>query len=282
MARTSQEIFKLIRSTPFMWPESIIHVFMGGSAMHGATGNKPADLDILGVYIQPVELVLGISQKRETEDGGSKWFDPDTQIWKPNGDNARTAAGEADLNLYSLRKWAGMAATGNTTALEFLFVPNMVELPKYANTVDDSIWAKHIVRNTEHFISKRAGFHFIAFAKAMKLRLSGGNTGKHGQRPELEAEFGYDVKGAMHMLRVLGEGIELMNTGYLTLPRPEAPFLKDVRNGKHTWEEVNEIAEERFRILEEVTGKSFLQAELDRPKISEIITAAQLEFWGLQ
>src|SRR5271157_6401435 len=176
MATTKTDLKELIRSTPFMWPDAIIHVFQGGSAMHGATGNKPADLDILGVYIQPVELVLGISQKSDE----GKWFDPDTQIWKPSGDNARTAAGEADLNLYSLRKWAGMAATGNTTALEFLFVPSLAATPH--------IWDWHIKPNAEHFLCKRAGFHFIAFAEAMKLRLAGGHTGKHGQRPELEAE----------------------------------------------------------------------------------------------
>jgi len=273
MARTAKEINEVIRATPFMWPDSLIHVFVAGSAMHGATGNKPADLDIAGVYIQPKELVLGISQKRETEDGKSKWFDPDVQIWKPQGHNEKTQAGEADLNLYSLRKWAGMAATGNTTALEFLFVPSLAATPH--------IWDWHIKPNAEHFLCKRAGFHFIAFAEAMKLRLAGGHTGKHGQRPELEAEFGYDVKGAMHMLRVLGEGIELMQTAKITLPRPDVDYLKDVRNGKFAWHEIDDMAHLEFDRLEEEIKKSSLPDELDRAKISKIITKAQLDFWGL-
>src|SRR5271156_2145699 len=137
MARTAKEINEVIRATPFMWPDSLIHVFVSGSAMHGATGNKPADLDIAGVYIQPVELVLGISQKRETE-GGSKWFDPDTQVWKTAGDHARSGPDDIDINMYSLRKWAGMAATGNTTALEFLFVRNMIHGPN--TSVSQAIW----------------------------------------------------------------------------------------------------------------------------------------------
>src|SRR5271168_4080876 len=151
-----------------------------------------------------------------------------------------------------------MAATGNTTALEFLFVQNEIGLsdPSY-------VWEKHILANREHFLCKHAGFHFIAFAKAMKLRLAGGNTGKHGQRPELEAEFGYDVKGAMHMLRVLGEGIELMETGKITLPRPDVDYLKDVRNGKYVWHEIDEIANLEFDRLEEEIKKSSLPDELD-------------------
>lgn len=268
----TKDIFELIRRTPFQWPDSIIRAFVAGSQMHGATGNKPGDLDIAGVYIQPVEMVLGITQKRD-EDGKSKWFDPDTQVWSSAGDT-KNSADDIDVNMYSLRKWAGMAATGNTTALEFLFVNGL--------PTDSVIWDLHIKSNTEHFISKRAGFHFVAFAKAMLLRLSGGNTGRHGQRPELETEFGFDSKGAMHMLRVLGEGIELMNTGVITLPRPEAPFLRDVRNGRHPWTQVDEIAEDRFRVLEESIKTSSLPDELDRARVSSIITAAQLDFWGLQ
>jgi uncharacterized protein len=264
---TQKEIIELVRATPFPWPDSIIHTFYSGSAMHGATGNKPTDIDIAGVYIQPPEMILGIDQK----DPEGKWFDPDVHVWKVVGHNTKVEAGQLDLNLYSLRKWAGMAASGNTTALEFLFV----------NARDSQYaWLEHIVGNYTDFISKKAGHHFIAFAKAMLLRLNGGNTGKHGQRPELEAEFGYDTKGAMHMLRVLGEGIELVTSGRITLPCPEVPFLKDVRNGKYKREEINVIAEERFAILEVLTQQSGLPDDIDRAKISKIITKAQLEFWG--
>jgi predicted nucleotidyltransferase len=253
-----------------MWPDEVIHAFYAGSAMHGATGNKPTDIDIAGVYIQPPEWILGIPQMRVNEDGERRLFDPDVHVWKAVGHNTKVEAGEIDLNLYSLRKWANMAASGNTTALEFLFVDCGRSLP---------VW-REIVAQRTHFLSKKAGHHFIAFAKAMLLRLNGGNTGKHGQRPELEAEFGYDTKGAMHMLRVLGEGLELMDRGEITLPCPEAPFLKDVRNGKFDREEINKIADARFEILEEWTAKAWLPDELDRAKISEIITKAQIEFWG--
>jgi predicted nucleotidyltransferase len=273
MARTQEDIQELIRRTPFMWPDNVIHAFQSGSAMHGATGNKPSDLDIAGVYIQPPEMILGIPQMRIDENGEKRQFDPDVQTWKTAGDHARSGEGDIDLSLYSLRKWANMAATGNTTALEFLFVRGAD--PTY-------IWLEHIVGNYTDFISKKAGHHFIAFAKAMLLRLNGGATGKHGQRPELEAEFGYDVKGAMHMLRVLGEGIELMKTGRITLPRPEVPFLKDVRNGRYKREEINTMADDLFALLEKCVQESALPDELDRAKISRIITEAQLVFWGFR
>jgi uncharacterized protein len=275
MERTAQDVLKVIGATPFPWPGSVIHAFYSGSAMHGATGSRPSDTDIAGVYIQPPEFILGIPQTVPGEHGRPERFDPDVQTWKTSGDHARSGAGDVDLALYSLRKWANMAATGNTTALEFLFVGGSHPGMRMAY-----VWADHISPNRGMFLSKHAGHHFIAFAKAMLLRLSGGNTGRHGQRPELEQEFGYDTKGAMHMLRVLGEGMELMAEGRITLPCPEREFLKGVRNGRHTREEVSEIAEARFAVLEDLTAKSALPDEVDRAEISRVITKAQLEFWG--
>jgi predicted nucleotidyltransferase len=269
----TENLEELIRKTPFMWPDAVIHLFIGGSGMHGARGDRPTDLDLNGVYIQPVELVLGIPQMRTDEDGSRHRFDPDTQVWSTSGDHERNTADDIDMNMYSLRKWANMAATGNTTALEFLFVPNMAAKP--------DIWERHVVPNRAAFLSARAGFHFAEFSKSMLKRIKGEGTGKHGQRPELESEFGYDTKAAMHLLRVLGEGIELMEAGKIALPRPEPELahLKDVRRGKWSLGEVEAIADNRFAALERARLGSFLPPEIDRRRVSEIITAAQMEFW---
>jgi len=262
----------IIKKTPFMWPDSIIHLFVGGSGAHGAVGNKPTDLDLNGVYIQPVEFVLGIPQMREDEEGNKKRFDPDTQVWSSSGDHAKNTAGDVDLNLYSLRKWANMAATGNTTALEFLFVENKAPKP--------DIWNKHIYLNKDVFLSARAGFHFLEFAKNMLKRLKGEGMGKHGQRPELEQEFGYDVKAAMHVIRVLCEGIELMKHGRITLPRPEVVTLKGIRSGDFKLEEIERMYADLAAELQQAQANSKLPAEIDRAGISRIITEAQKEFWS--
>jgi predicted nucleotidyltransferase len=278
MERTEQtSLEELIRAnTDFPWTDSLIHVFHSGSAAHGATGNKPTDTDISGVYIQPVEMVLGIPQMKVDEEGNRKVFDPDVHVWSSSGDNKRNTADDLDVNLFSLRKWTNMVATGNSNAIEFLFIPSLAHNSKRRR----GIWEDYILANKATFISQRAGFHFTEFSKGMLKRIKGEGQGKHGQRPELEAEFGYDVKAAMHLLRVLGEGIELMMTGEIRLPRPEAPFLRDVRNGKFSLEEIEDIADARFELLAREQVGSFLPVELDRSKISKIITEAQIEFWG--
>src|SRR5271157_3047585 len=271
MAQPVQNFEELIARTPFLWPHSIIHLFVGGSGMHGATGHVPTDLDLNGVYIQPVELVLGIPQVRVGEDGEKHVFDPDVQVWSTSKDNRKNTADDIDLNLFSLRKWANMAATGNMNALEFLFVPNSSPTPY--------IWDKHIVPNREDFISKRAGFHFIEFSKAMLKRLKGDGSGKHGQRPDLIEEFGYDTKAAMHLIRVLEEGRELMDTGIIALPRPNVEFLKRIRNGEFDFPEIEFMYGNRLAALQAAQQESSLPDELDRARISKVIADAQVEFW---
>lgn len=263
----------LVRSTPFEWADSIIHLFKSGSAAHGATGHKPTDLDVSGVYIQPVELVLGIPQMLVDAEGNRRVFDPDVHVWSTSKDSVKNTADDIDLNLFSLRKWANMAATGNTNAIEFLFVGNEAATPE--------IWNMHIGPMREYFLSKRAAFHFAEFSKGMLKRLKGGEgSGKHGQRPELIDEFGYDTKAAMHLIRVLEEGRELMDTKAIELPRPNADFLKKIRNGEYEFLEIEYMFENRLAALYAAQENSRLPAELDRAKISEIITEAQIDFWG--
>ena len=64
--------------------------------------------------------------------------------------------------------------------------------------------------------------------------------GKHGQRPEIIGKFGYDTKAAMHTLRLLYEGIELLKDHWVTLPREtrERDLLLAVRRGEWSEERV--------------------------------------------
>lgn len=57
-------------------------------------------------------------------------------------------------------------------------------------------------------------------------------------RAELEAKFGYDTKHASHLVRLMQEGKELLLSGKITLPRPEAEELIAIRNGKYSYDEL--------------------------------------------
>src|SRR5437867_4330062 len=110
-----------------------------------------------------------------------------------------------------------MAIKGNATALHFLFAD--------ALEIDPSAWKK-IQPNARLFVACTSAKPFFGFAGDELKRLTGEKGGgKKGQRPEYIGKYGYDTKSAMHTLRLLYEGIELMREGRITLPRPEKELL---------------------------------------------------------
>jgi hypothetical protein len=104
--------------------------------------------------------------------------------------------------------------------------------------------------------------------------------GKKGQRPEIEVKFGYDVKAAMHTLRLLHECRELLSEGRITLPRPERELLVRVRTGKYSIEKVLEMAEKLFSQCDEAMANSKLPEKVNRAAASKLIAESYLKAWA--
>src|SRR4029077_8621342 len=129
------------------------------------------------------------------------------------------------------------------TALHFLFSRN------YATRAKP--W-EEIRKSRRVFLSRQAALQFHGFAESQVRRLQGVGTGKKGQRHELIGIHGYDIKAAMHVIRLLNEGIELMRSGTITLPRPEKELLITIRTGNYgSLERVLTLANTLFSDLKE-------------------------------
>jgi hypothetical protein len=63
-------------------------------------------------------------------------------------------------------------------------------------------------------------------------------TNRNKDRADLEAHYGYDTKHASHLFRLISEGRELLSCGKITFPRPDAQFIRDIRNGKFSYDEL--------------------------------------------
>jgi uncharacterized protein len=235
----------------------LINVFVGGSELDGAKVEDTDDLDIYGVYLETAELAIGLEK--------SDFF-----VWSTAGNERRNGPDDIDVCLYSLRK-CGLAAKGNPTALHFLFAPNYA--PK------QEAWGT-ILENRGVFLSRQAASQFRGFADAQVRRLQGIGTGKKGQRHELIGAHGYDIKAAMHVIRLLNEGIELMRSGTITLPRPEKDLLVTIRTGNYgSLERVLGLASDLFIQLERAEAESSLPGKVDRQEISKLVSEAYLQYW---
>jgi uncharacterized protein len=251
------DLIQHVRQSGFPFPDRLIHVFVGGSELHGAKVHGNDDLDIYGIYVEPPELALGLESLPHF-------------VWSTASNDRRNGPNDVDVTLYSLKKWAALACKGNPTALHFLFADGVLRSP---------IWT-HIAKNKRVFLSRTFVKPFLGFADDQLKRMTGAKgRGKKGHRPEIEAKFGYDVKAGMHALRLLYECKELLNAGTITLPRPEREFLIRVRTGKFSVEKVIRMAQRLFAECEQAAASSPLPEKLDRLAVSKLVTDSYLIAW---
>ena len=71
-------------------------------------------------------------------------------------------------------------------------------------------------------------------------------------RHETELQFGYDTKHAMHLIRLLRAGHEILTTGDLHVRRPDAAELLDIRAGKWTYEQIVGYADEMVAKIDNI------------------------------
>jgi len=252
----NQELVGHIRSAGFPHVSDLIHTFIGGSELHGAKLGGTDDMDIYGVYVPRPSLTLGLRTEEHF-------------VWSTAGDDRRNTAADVDVTLYTLRKWAALASKGNPTALHFLFSP----------TDGHPTWSL-VVRGRDLFLARAAAEHFIRFAQDQIKRLTGeSGRGKKGQRPDLEVQYGFDTKAAMHSIRLLYECLELMREHTITLPRPEKDVLISIRRGDHSFERVLGMAKELMDECERAAQKSTLPERVDVDSISELISDAYIAHW---
>jgi predicted nucleotidyltransferase len=251
------DLLQLVKESGFPFADRLIHLFVGGSELHGAKVHGTDDLDIYGLYIEPPELVLGLDSMPHF-------------VWSTAGNERRNGPKDVDVTLYSLKKWAGLACKGNPTALHFLFTKSAVR---------SNAWSE-MLAHRDIFLARSCVPQFLGFADAQLKRMTGQlGRGKKGQRPELEQKYGFDVKAGMHALRLLYECQELVSSGRITLPRPERDLLIRVRTGAYAKDKVLAMAQRLFAECEEAVSHSSLPETVDRLAVSKLLERAYRKTW---
>lgn len=93
---------------------------------------------------------------------------------------------------------------------------------------------------------------------------------KYGERTKAAAENGFDWKSLMHAYRMVTEAKEFLMTGQITLPRPDAEFLKEVRWGKYEADHFSAIMKAIDDIKNIYLPASTLPEKVDFSKINQI------------
>jgi predicted nucleotidyltransferase len=241
----------------FAHQENLIMVCIGASQAHGAKVGAANDTDWYGLYIPPPTKVLGLEREEHF-------------VFTTGGKVGGNGPQDVDVCLYTLLKWARLAAKGNPSALHFLFAP-------FAFTTET--W-DHVSARPEIFLAIGHVKPFLGFADDQMKRLLGQKGQKNVHRAELEQKHGYYTKYAMHIIRLYEEAKELMEHGRITLPRPNHDELIDIRKGKYSLTEIRELGAQLESEALAAQSTSPLPDDVDRDAISKLLAETHLRFWA--
>lgn len=105
---------------------------------------------------------------------------------------------------------------------------------------------------------------------------------RNPKRSKLEAEYGYDTKHASHLVRLLRMGKEILTTGDLTVRRPDANELLDIRRGKWSYDElmdnIQPLQEELETIYHE--KKYVVPHKVNKEALSDFCAELHELFWA--
>ena len=254
---------------------------LSGSRLYGMS-NSLSDYDYRGVILPPYEYLLNIKKFEVIE------F-------------------EDDYKVFSLERFLKLVIKGSPGETELLFTnkENIIKCSEIgkqilslkedliSNTVFGRImgysigeWRKAM--GTKAVIEKRTQtedglvndirniFHpnkenmdniikILYFDRKLKIVPSISGLGIK-RKKDIE-EYGFCRKSAAHSIRLVTQLTELLLTGNIIFPRPNAGLLLDIRNGKYSKEELEEIYNEVDNKAKEARNNSILPDKPNEKKI---------------
>ncbi|SHE41805.1 nucleotidyltransferase domain-containing protein [Streptoalloteichus hindustanus] len=231
-----------------------------GSEVHGVSLTAQADRDEMGVCVEPPDHVIGLGSFEQ-------------YVFRTQPEGSRSGPGDLDLVVYSLRKWMRLALEGNPTVILPLFVAD-------SEVVRITRLGEELRARPELVLSREVAHRFLGYLSAQRLGLLG-ERGARVNRPELVERHGFDTKFAYHMVRVGLQGVELLETGRITLPvaRPWRDRLLRLRRGELDREFALEAAAELEARLRELATASPLPERPDRDRANRWLVRAYQSVW---
>ena len=243
------------------YPRSVILRVVAGSELTG-TSIGGSDQDQLGVAVEGPRDILGL-------DCFTHWM-------SKLGDDQKMQEGELDLTVYGLRKFVTMALKGNPNLLQLFFADGdaIIERNKYGEELQST---------REWYVSKSACRSFLGYMTSQRERLLGERGQKNVNRPELVEEHGYDTKYASHLVRLGLQGIELAETGRMSLPMrdKDREIVLSIRRGEIPLKQVVTLARSLENRLNISIKISHLPDRPDRDKADEWLTYFYPRYWGM-
>jgi predicted nucleotidyltransferase len=237
--------------------KNLIYKVQNGSNLYGTT-IETSDTDFVGIFIPPKEYVIGIKRCDQVE----------CPIKLSKTDHNQKE--DTDYTIYSLLKFIHLAMGNNPNIIELLYAPvNCI--------IHRTVYSDTLLAHRNEFLSKKAYHTFKGYSYAQRNKLMIKKENITG-RTELVEKYGYDTKFASHLIRLLLECHQILVEGTITLPLPQNNYIRDIKLGKYSLDEIFTKAEELEKLVDLAYTTSTLQNHCDENDIN-VLQMNLLEYY---
>jgi len=247
----------IIKDYPRFLKSNVHYETIMGSIAYGVSGDS-SDFDVYGFAIPPKNILFPHLDGYIPGFGAQPpKFDQFQKHHLMDKDAEGGKGREYDLNIYNIVKYFDLCMGCNPNMIDSLFTPRRCVL--------HSTHIGELVRdNRKLFLSKLCWHKFKGYAYSQMQKMK--SQTRIGKRAEVVQEYGYDLKFAYHMVRLMHEVEQILEENDLDLERNREQ-LKSIRRGEWTLEEV----ENYFAVKEEVLEQAYAKSDLPhKPREAEI------------
>jgi len=208
------------------WDTRLILKTYAGSHSYG-TNTKDSDEDFRGTCIPPESYLLGLDTFEQKEQNNP------------------------DLVIFSLEKFVRLALQNNPNILDVLFVAknHIVFCNEFGHELRDLRYK---------FLSKRVYKTYGGYAFSQLKRMTSVDKNATGNRLKSIQKFGYDSKNALHLIRLLKMGIEILTEGEIHVLRHDNQELLKIRRGEYSLSHIEREAQRLQNLLDQAYVNSKL------------------------
>ena len=264
-------------SIPFSLDNSTVLAFRVGSHSHGThipleepTGID--DTDLMLVVVPPVDYKLGLHQF----------------------ETAQVQKDGLDVVVYEWGKWVRLLMKQNPNVIGTLWLEHEDIYPRGLDT--DCLpnpWSmtclQQLFLQREKLLSQELVTAFEGYAHSQLYKMTHtASQGYMGEKRKLLVEkYGYDVKNAAHLIRLLRMCTESLSSGKLIVRRPDAAELVNIKKGNVPLDSIVAEASRLFGLISEIRqgwsqgfGSLTMRARPDAGFANWLMVKGYQEWWG--
>jgi len=224
--------------------------YISGSHAYG-TNDEHSDIDYRGVMMPNESQIFGMETYKQLD------------------------IKEHDITIFEMRRFFHLACKANPNILELLFIDRHNHILK-----ETDLW-KQIKSQRYLFLSKKVKHTYggYAYSQSKRLTMFAQDATSNPNRIKLIEQFGYDTKKAMHLIRLLKTGIEILTEGTIHVFRPDKRQLLDIKHGKYSLKEIQQWEKNLRDQLDMAYLKSQLPNSIDFNRINNLLIHLMKEYF---